>query len=120
MISDPYQKRAFFRFMKRQSPMSFRHRGLQNDLALLRTLSNYPLEKIKAPTLVTHSQADREVILSHGTHSHDHIPDAMAYFFEKDQGDGVGQLFFMSEQWPYVYTAVKGFLTVSLQSGSLP
>ena len=114
MISTAYQKQAFFNFIKRQTPLSYRRLGLQTDVTLLKTRSQASLEKIKAPTLVLHSQTDRKVSVLHGQYSYHSIPGAMAYFFESNQGDGLGQLFFMSEQWPYIYTAMKGFLTVSL------
>jgi pimeloyl-ACP methyl ester carboxylesterase len=57
-------------------PMSMRSEGILNDARQIQHLDDFPLEKIKAPTLVIHGDADRLVPFSHGQRSAERIPNA--------------------------------------------
>jgi len=57
-------------------PMSMRSEGMLNDAKQLQNLEDFRLDKIKAPTLVIHGDADRLVPFSHGQRSAKSIPNA--------------------------------------------
>jgi pimeloyl-ACP methyl ester carboxylesterase len=57
-------------------PVSLRTEGILNDAKQLQNLEDFRLNKIKAPTLVIHGDADRLVPFSHGQRSADRIPNA--------------------------------------------
>ena len=53
-----------------------REDGYKNDVAQYIRLQSYPLENIKAPTLVLHGEADDNVPMEHAKHAASHIPNA--------------------------------------------
>jgi len=57
-------------------PVSLRTEGILNDAKQIQNVKDFPLDKIKAPTLVIHGDADRLVPFSHGQRSAERIPHA--------------------------------------------
>lgn len=73
----PVQMRAQFWDLERSMfPFSLRLTGLLNDLEYISSLPVYPLDRITAPTLVIHGDADTLVPFSQAEYSASRIPNA--------------------------------------------
>jgi pimeloyl-ACP methyl ester carboxylesterase len=83
---------------------SMRKGGLQNDMRQLTTMPIYPLERIKAPTLILHGRKDDLVPFSHAEFIADTVPDSKLLDVE-----GGGHLFLATHK-PRVVPAVIEFL----------
>lgn len=64
-----------------------RKSGYENDIAQYVHLQTYPLERISAPTLVLHGDADNNVSIEHAKHAIAHIPNAQLVIDEDGNHD---------------------------------
>lgn len=101
--------KKLMRFLYQISPMKTRFSGVNLELALSATIPRYPLEKITAPTLVTHSRVDNDVTIDHGEFAANSIQGAEFYKF-----DGCGHMFWFGDEGKKIQTVVTNFLKKNL------
>jgi pimeloyl-ACP methyl ester carboxylesterase len=78
------EKRGMFlKLSGSTAPISLRRAGVNNDRAQVATLSIYPLEDIRCPTLVLHGTEDAWVPISHAEFAAGKIPAVDFVSFEK-------------------------------------
>lgn len=93
------------KFMTMIAPASLRAPGSWNDVAQYYDLPKQAVEKIKSPTLVVHSDTDREVTMANAEFVAKNVPNAE--FFKFAKGGHVPQL---DEDWDKVLDATVSFL----------
>ncbi len=89
---------------------SLRKTGLENDITQLTTMSTYPLEDIKAPTMVMHGSADSLVPFTHAEFIANTVPNARLLTVE--EGD---HLFFATNK-QQVAPGLNEFLKLSARN----
>jgi len=76
-IGDNTEKQSMLKkLMGTMFPLSLRGPGAFNDIKYIQSTPGYPLDQIKAPTLVIHGDADSIVPFEQGKHSAATIPNA--------------------------------------------
>ncbi len=88
------------------SPSGIRNQGTLNDLEVIRNLPRYPVENIKSPVLVIHSESDNELPMSNAEFIMDNVPQAE--LFKYNYGGHTPQL---GQDADLVLNKVKSFLT---------
>ncbi len=86
-------------------PLSVREAGIRNDILQLRALSDFPFERITAPTLVVHGTADKCVPFAEAEAVARRIPGALLLPVE-----GAGHLVELGPLAPDVQTSITEFL----------
>lgn len=105
LMKDNVNIQKLMMFLNQLSPMKTRFAGVNLELALSAKLPCFPLEKISAPALVTHSVVDNDVTIDHGEFVANAIKGAEFYQFE-----GCGHLFWFGEEGDKVQAIVINFL----------
>jgi len=105
LSENPRDRSTFRLFLKITSPMSLYYKGMMQECGQARNLPTYPLDTIRAPTLVTHSRMDGDVAFADGEYTAKMIPGAELYAF-----DGNGHLFFLGPEWPLIQIRLLNFL----------
>jgi len=67
-------------FLNAMYPYSTRRAGTENDLKLMKNLTDLPLEQIKAPTLIIHGTHDADVHFHHGVYAFENIENATKHW----------------------------------------
>jgi pimeloyl-ACP methyl ester carboxylesterase len=96
-------------------PLSVREEGVHNDLLQIRALSDFPFEKITAPTLVVHGTADKCVPFAEARVVAGRIPGALLLPVE-----GAGHLVELGPSAPDVQRKIAEFLRLHSGVGSQP
>ena len=93
-VADPTEL-AFVRVMMQTMSTRYAQRrpGLENDISMLTSLTAMPLDRIKAPTLIFHGTAERDVPAEHASYAATQIHDAQLHWIDK--GSYIG--FWVSE-----------------------
>ncbi|MGB8463421.1 MAG: alpha/beta hydrolase [Terrimicrobiaceae bacterium] len=86
-------------------PLSVREAGIRNDILQLRALSDFPFERITAPTLVVHGTADKCVPFAEAEAVARRIPGALQLPVE-----GAGHLVELGPLAPDVQRSITEFL----------
>ncbi len=105
IMKDPKEIEKLKSLINTISPMSKRKIGLDSEIEYAAKIPRYPLEKIKVPTLVTHSKVDSDVEFDNGEFVAKTVPKAEFYIF-----DGLGHLFWFGNEWPVIYSKMVSFL----------
>lgn len=105
VFSDPKELQKFRLFSQMIIPMGLRAEGVDNDMALSANLPRYHLEQITAPTLITHSNKDKDVTFDHGVFSHQQIKGSQMYEFE-----GLGHMFWFGKEGRKIEEVVSEFI----------
>lgn len=83
VMNDPYAYGFATAFMNTMYPYKTRKAGTENDVAITRTLSHLPVEKITCPTLVIHGTHDADVKFYDGVYAYEHIGNAERIWIEE-------------------------------------
>jgi len=105
VMRDPLEVIKFKKFADMIAPLDLRAPGMDNEMVYAAKLPRYPLENIKAPTLVTQSRMDRDVDKTHGDLVAETVPKAERYYF-----DGCGHMFWFGSEWPNIKSKLIKFL----------
>ena len=108
VMAQPGQVDKFREFIDMMTPMTLRRTGQNNGIVLAMDLPDYPMDRITAPTLVTHSTIDGDVVLTHGLNTAARIPGAELYTYR-----GVGHLFWFGPDWPPLVERTVAFLNAN-------
>lgn len=83
-VTDPTEL-AFVRVMMQTMSTRYEQRrpGLENDISMLTSLTEMPLSRIEAPTLIFHGTAERDVPAEHASYAAAQIPDAQLRWIDK-------------------------------------
>jgi pimeloyl-ACP methyl ester carboxylesterase len=83
VMNDPYAHGFATAFMNTMYPYKPRKAGTENDVAITRTLSHLPVEKITCPTLVVHGTHDADVKFYDGVYAYEQIGNAERIWIEE-------------------------------------
>ncbi len=94
-VTDPTEL-AFVRVMMQTMSTRYEQRqpGLENDISMLTSLTEMPMNRIEAPTLIFHGTAERDVPAEHASYAAAQIPDAQLRWINKGSHIGFG-----SQRW---------------------
>ncbi|NVM52393.1 MAG: alpha/beta hydrolase [Candidatus Helarchaeota archaeon] len=101
----PAQVEWFKEFLQTTIPMSVRKLGLDNDLKQLKTVADYPLEKIRVPTLIVHGTADKDVPFTHAEFANSKISNSSLLSLE-----GVGHILWLGNHQDELKMKILKFL----------
>ena len=76
VLEDPNQRQQMIALADAIVPALPRFDGIANDLAVQQSLDDLPLDQVKAPTLIIHSQHDGDVPYENATYAEAKIPNA--------------------------------------------
>ncbi len=105
VMKHPEQARWLRELIAYIFPLSLRKVGMNNDLEQFAEIDDYPIHRIKCPTLVIHGRHDGNVPLAHGTFVADTVPGAELYVVE-----GCGHLVWLSEHAGEMRARIMAFL----------
>ena len=105
VMKHPEQARWLRELIAYIFPLSLRKVGMNNDLEQFAEIDDYPIHRIKCPTLVIHGRHDGNVPLAHGTFVADTVPGAELYVVE-----GCGHLVWLSEHAGEMRARIIAFL----------
>lgn len=108
LATNPGDRKMLNLFVAITSPMSLYYKGMMQECYEAEKLPDYPLGRITAPTLVTHSRVDGSVAFSNGEYTAEKIPGAELFPF-----DGNGHLFFLGQEWLVIRDKTLGFLNAN-------
>jgi len=74
ILDDPQQRQQVMSLADAIVPALPRFAGVMNDLRVQQSLDDLPLDQIRAPALIVHSQYDGDVPYQNATHAHAKIP----------------------------------------------
>jgi pimeloyl-ACP methyl ester carboxylesterase len=101
----PTQIEWYKEFLRSTIPMSVRKSGLDNDLKQLKTVGDYPLEKIKVPTLIVHGTADKDVPITHAEFANSKISNSSLISLK-----GVGHIIWLGKHLDELKMKILKFL----------
>ena len=76
ILEDPDQRQQMIALADAIVPALPRFDGVSNDIAVQQSLDDLPLDQVKAPTLIIHSQHDGDVPYENATYAEAQIPNA--------------------------------------------
>ncbi|MCB2185015.1 MAG: alpha/beta hydrolase [Deltaproteobacteria bacterium] len=82
-LGDPAATAFVTAFMNTMNPYHPRQAGTENDMAIYRTLTHLPVERVTCPTLIVHGTHDADVKFYDGVYAYENIPGAERFWIEE-------------------------------------